>query len=312
MRVLKSILLATDFQPASQDATNVAVELATAFGSHITLLHVIEPVPNWPLPLNEDGKQAPLQKVSAALVEQKVQVAESSIVVGPPANTILNKAQEINADLILIGAGNRTGQFRFSGGPTAQTVIEQASQPVLAVRPGHPPVKFQKILCPVDQSSTSAQGLRNAIRLAHVFGGELVILTVVPEVNWLTAAVETRQFADARTEYELKWRDEFDQFLATIPTQDVKSQTEIRYGAPDEQIIATAEKHQADVMIMGATGRTGLVRVLLGSTTRRVLERLPCSLLTVKDEDIMGGSVSGRSSVDPVADARGAGSEFVG
>ena len=37
---------------------------------------------------------------------------------------------------------------------------------------------------------------------------------------------------------------------------------------------------------MGATGRTGLVRVLLGSVTRRVLRQLPCSLLLVKDQTV--------------------------
>ncbi len=288
MRMLKSILLATDFRQASQEAAKVAVELAKAFGSRVTLLHVIEPAPNWPLALHEEGKQGPLQEVSAALVAQNVQVVESSIVVGSPANTILNKAQEMDADLILIGAGNRTGQFRFSGGPTAQTVIEQATQPVLAVRPDHPGIQFWKILCPVDQSGPSAQGLRNAIRLARQFGGELVILTVVPDVTWVTAAVETGKFADAKAEYESKWRDEFDRFLAEIPTHEVKVKIEIRQGAPHEQIIAAAQEHHSDVIIMGATGRTGLVRVLLGSTTRRVLERLPCSLLTVKEEDVMG------------------------
>jgi nucleotide-binding universal stress UspA family protein len=287
MRILKSILLATDLRPASQEAAKVAVKLASAFESRVTLLHVIEPLPNWPVELHEREKEGPLREVAAELAGQKVEVAESSIVVGPPANTILDKAQEIDADLILIGAGDRTGLFRFSGGPTAQTVIEHAPQPVLAVRPGQPALEFRKILCPVDQSGPSGQGLRNAIRLAQALGGELVILSVVPEVSWLTAAVETRQFSGAKAEYESKWRDEFDRFLAGIPTHEVKAKTEVRHGAPHEQIIAAAKDHQADVIIMGATGRTGLVRVLLGSTTRRVLEQLPCSLLTVKQEDVV-------------------------
>jgi hypothetical protein len=43
------------------------------------------------------------------------------------------------------------------------------------------------------------------------------------------------------------------------------------------------------VLVMGATGRTGLARVLLGSVTRRVLRDLPCSLLSVKDEEVDAG-----------------------
>jgi nucleotide-binding universal stress UspA family protein len=45
---LQSILLATDFRPASQGAARVATRLAAAFGSRVSLLHVLEPVPWWP------------------------------------------------------------------------------------------------------------------------------------------------------------------------------------------------------------------------------------------------------------------------
>jgi nucleotide-binding universal stress UspA family protein len=186
-----------------------------------------------------------------------------------------------------MGAGERSRFDRFSVGPVATAVIEHAAQPVLAVRPGDPAPRFQKILCPVDQSGPSGRGLRNAIRLARAFGGEVVILTVVPEVSWLTAAVVSGRLASARTEYESKWREEFERFLAGIPTHEVKATREVRHGKPHEQIIAAAREHQADVIVAGATGRTGLVRVLLGSTTRRLLEQLPCSLLVVKDDDVI-------------------------
>ena len=46
---------------------------------------------------------------------------------------------------------------------------------------------------------------------------------------------------------------------------------EFRQGSPHEQITAAARERGADLLVMGATGRTGLVRVLLGSVTRRVL-----------------------------------------
>lgn len=289
MRKLQSILLATDFRPASQEAVRVAVQLASAFGSRVTLLHVLEPLPSWPVALHEQQQQAagPLNEVSQQLAAQNVQVAESSIVVGPPADTIVRKANEIDADLILMGAGERSRFDRFSVGPVAAAVIEHAPQPVLAVRPGEPAARFQKVLCPVDQSGASGRGLRNAIRLARAFGGEVVALTVVPEVSWLSAAVETGQFADAKAEFARKWRDEFNRFVTGIPGHDVKVKQELLYGTPHQQIVEAVQDHKADVIVMGATGRTGLVRVLLGSTTRRVLQQLPCSLLTVKEEDVV-------------------------
>ncbi len=64
-------------------------------------------------------------------------------------------------------------------------------------------------------------------------------------------------------------------------------QKEVREGAPDREIVAAAQEHEADVICMGSTGRTGLIRVLMGSVTRHVLQDLPCSLLTVKDEHLI-------------------------
>jgi transposase len=54
----------------------------------------------------------------------------------------------------------------------------------------------------------------------------------------------------------------------------------VRRGGP-------AARSLDDRVGMGATGRSGLLRLLMGSVTRRVLQHLPCSLLTVKDEDLV-------------------------
>jgi len=284
MPKLQSILLATDLRPASRQAGKVAVQLAAAFGARIMPLHAIEPLPHWPVEQHRPHKEAPLRDLVAELRGQGVEVADPTLVVGPPADTILHQAQQVDAGLIVMGAGDRTGDFRAFCGPVALTVAEFAPQPVLLVRPGEPPIRFQKVLCPIDHSETARRGLEHAILLARQFGSELVVLSVVPEVNWLAAAMETGQFAAARTEYDKQWRAEFDKALAAANFDNVKMQREVRQGSADEQIAAAAQEHQADVLIMGATGRTGLARILLGSTTRRVLQRLPCSLLMVKDK----------------------------
>jgi nucleotide-binding universal stress UspA family protein len=284
---LRSILLATDFRPAGEEAARVAVRLATAFGSRVSPLHVIEPIPSWPVALHlfQDQASGQLRQVADDLAAQKVTVADPLVAVGPPGDTIVQKAQELDVDLILMGAGDQSRFDRFSVGTVAEEVLELAPQPVLAVRPGGPDPRFKKILCPVDQSAASRQGLLNALRLARVFGGELVILSVVPTVGWLTAAVATGQLGGAAAEYESRWRSEFEEFLRGTSFAEVKSRREVRQGAPHQQILAAAREHQADLIVMGATGRTGLARVLLGSVTRRVLQELPCSLLVVKQED---------------------------
>ena len=61
----------------------------------------------------------------------------------------------------------------------------------------------------------------------------------------------------------------------------------LRKGMAAKEIIAAAEENRSDVIVMGSTGRSGLARMLMVSVTRRVLQQLPCSLLTLKQDDIV-------------------------
>jgi hypothetical protein len=53
-------------------------------------------------------------------------------------------------------------------------------------------------------------------------------------------------------------------------------------GRPDEEIVAAAQLRDADLIVTGSHGRTGLERVLLGSTSERILNETSCAVLVVK------------------------------
>lgn len=278
MGALASILLATDFRTASQKAADVTIRLAKTLGARVTVLHVREEYLTWPVSPFENQDQ-----LTNYLNQQQVDLVEFMVHAGPPADLIVRKAHEINADLLVIGAGEKIRHDQLAVGPIAEAILEHAEPPVLVVNPYGPEVRFARILCPVDHSRVSRRALEDANQLARTFGGQLIVLSVVPEVSWLTAAIETGQFTDAKLEHEAQWIKEFDEFLASVSLEGVSWVRDVRMGKPDEQIVVAAKEHQADLLVMGATGRTGLVRVLLGSVTRRVLRQLPCSLLLVKD-----------------------------
>lgn len=281
MRMFDSILLATDFRRSSQNAAHVAVELTTVFGSTVTVFHVREPFPTWPVAPHENQEQ-----LVAHLKAQKVDVTNLHFGVGPVADTIVRKARELDTDLLLMGAGEKMHGDHLVVGPVTISILEQSPIPVLAVHPNHSSPKFKTILCPVDHSEISRRGLERALQLGQAFGASVIVLSVVPKVSWLTAAVETGTVDEPRLEYETAWVAEFDRFLSSVSFGTVTWRREVRLGEPHEQILAAAREHRADLLVMGATGRTGLVRVLLGSVTRRVLQELPCSLLAVKDDEL--------------------------
>jgi nucleotide-binding universal stress UspA family protein len=289
MRKLQSILFATDFQAASRDAVPVVMQLADLFDSRITLLHVIGSSDMWPDLVHHyrETKAGEMHDLAQRFAQHDILVDETVINVGNPADAIVRKAEEIDADLVLIGAGEQSPFGHVFLGPVASAVMQHASRPVLAVRPGEPAVTFRKILCPVDMSETSARGLANATQLARAFGSQLIVLSVVPSHSWPPTLAESGHLSEAIAAYQRNWRVEFDQFLTMCAIADVEWRKEVRIGVPHEEIAASAKEHQADLIVMGSTGRTGLARILMGSVTRRIIQRLPCSLLTTKQQNVL-------------------------
>ncbi len=60
-------------------------------------------------------------------------------------------------------------------------------------------------------------------------------------------------------------------------------------GVPFEEIVRVAKEEHADMIVMGAHGRSGLNRVLLGSVAERVIRLAPCPVLTVRQAKPGGG-----------------------
>jgi universal stress protein E len=288
MQKIQSILFATDFRSSSDDALNATAKIATAFDSQVSVLHVMEPFLKGDVSgMWEHLTQSLLNPVKRRLEMQGVAIDHCHIRIGSIANSIVSESVERDVDLIVLGAGDKKTLGGYSLGPIAESVVTHASQPVLMVPPGSSNLAFKKILCPVDHSSTSARGLRNAVCFAKIFGSEIVVLSVVPEVSWIAAAVQTGELIGIKEQYANEWIQEFDQFMTGIDLSDVSWVKEVRHGIPHEQIVAAAKELGSDLIIMGASGRTGLLRVLLGSTTKRLLRELPCSLLTVKQDDLL-------------------------
>ena len=289
MRQLHSILLATDLYSTDFGPLDVAGRLSPLFGAKVHLFHVLKHHEDLHLAdfsLTERASSE-LTALKDELAAMGADAATLPVEFGSPANSIVRQAEKLDVDLILLGCRPDAADGTFAAGPIAEAVIQRARQPVLVVAPDTKDLSFQTILCPVDHSSVSRRGLKNAIRLAQVFGSQLVVMTVIPEVNWLAAAIESGQFADAKSRFEHHWQQEFDHFVGSVSFGTVPWKSELRRGEPHQQIIASAIEHGAGLIAMGAIGKSGLVRALVGSVTRSVLRQLPCSILVIKAEDLV-------------------------
>lgn len=142
------ILLAVDDSPISYAAVEHAEKLALAFNSQITLVSVIAvdpfkgvdfyqvaPAVTQYVFQAEENAQARLKDIKETLIHHGIQNVNTKIEREvPPATGILNAADELNADLIVMGSHGRTGLKKFFLGSVAQEVLSISPLPVLIIK----------------------------------------------------------------------------------------------------------------------------------------------------------------------------------
>lgn len=147
---IRSILVPVDFSDCSLDALEYAVALAQPFKASVTVLHVLEPV-SFGLDFTLGHMEAHhksravwesrLVELAGALQARGVP-AKTALRGALPAESILDCAKEIHADLVVMGTHGRRGLSHLVSGSVAEAVLRKAECPVLAVKspkfkPGH-------------------------------------------------------------------------------------------------------------------------------------------------------------------------------
>jgi nucleotide-binding universal stress UspA family protein len=137
---------------------------------------------------------------------------------------------------------------------------------------------FRTILCPVDFSEYSRHALRYAALLAARHRGQLVALFVEDPVLAAAAGVgydEKTLLDKGRAEL----RRLVDRTASTYRLPTKSATVEIAVGKPHDEIARTADRLGCDLIVMGSHGWTGANRMMLGSTTHRVLRESPLPVL---------------------------------
>jgi len=142
--------------------------------------------------------------------------------------------------------------------------------------------RFTRILFPTDFSATSEHALSYALSLAKEYGAKLMLLHVIDDTT------EAAGFYIPHMSYEKLDTDmkaAAEKMLKGFCIKHLKGlegySFNVVIGTPYKEIVAAAEEQQADLVVMGSHGRTGIDRLVFGSTTERVLRKSPCPVLTV-------------------------------
>ncbi len=145
------------------------------------------------------------------------------------------------------------------------------------------------ILVPVDFSDASRAAASYAAQLAEPLGAELVLLHVIASIEQVEVLLEHRpgpiDWSTARDDAAAVAEDKLLTLGVAIGVENVRRI--VREGAPAPLTADTAEEIDADMVVVGSHGRTGLRRALLGSVAERTCRLSPVPVLVVrwKSED---------------------------
>lgn len=292
---LQHLLVPLDGSRLAEAVLPPAFALATACGSTITLLHVIEhqapkTVHGEPHLSDLAGATAYLQSVagqyarSAVPVEIHVHPNEEHDV----ARSIAEHADEFGADLILLATHGSGGVRDFLFGTIAQQVLQRGTQPVLLVRPEYEypeAFRYQTIMVPLDGTEEAEMVLPMAVMLTSRAGARLHLVRVVPTVGTLpgtSGAVATFLPGATTALLNIEEREAREYLDALRRRLSPASSIEVRRGDIARELARAGAKAGADLIMMSTHGRAGIESYWSGSVAAKVLSRYSRPLLLMR------------------------------
>ena len=294
------VLVAIDGSEPAGIAVDLVAEAAWSAGTEILVAEAVESGAGlfggpWPAlaMVQADSLEAKLRAEAKRTVEEPRArlerpdvTVQSAVLRGRPAGAIVDQARGMRADLVVVGSrGHGTIESMLLGSVSAE-VIDHASAPVLVAR-GR---RIQRVVLGWDGSSCASRAA-DLLRTWPIFAGSAVRVVSVAdvEVPWSTGFPEGgspelmpiyREAADAsRSQHDQLSRD----MTAELQGAGLSAEADRREGDAATEILAAARASDADLIVIGTHGRTGLPRLVLGSVARNVLQHATCSVLVVRE-----------------------------
>lgn len=289
------ILAGLDLAGRSEAAFNRAVRLAAGHNAKLSIMHVIDNN----LPEKLAGAHA---QYAATLMQDHVNRANGSglhdvtqhIVHGGTCETITSQAEQIHADLIVLGAHRGRGAVADLMGTTVERVLRLSAKPILLVKKQNS-LDYQRIIVAVDFSVASRHALEFTLKMFPA-----AEILAVNTWGWrrkpleIAAAQSPEQYEAHR--FALKGLVRETQEAVGQADHGKRNVVEIlEAGLPEVIIPEMASERVADLVVVGTHAKSDLTRFLLGSVAEEIMRRTQTDILAVPPPPTLSqSSVSGQ------------------
>lgn len=289
-RTIDSILVPTDGSDGARIGALQGIELAATTGADLHVLSVVDT-------REVEPDQTSLGHAGGLLEEKKEQAVDSvaelarthlsggittAVERGVPFQTINEYTETHDIDLIVMGTQGRTGMARVLLGSVAEKTLRTATVPTVTVTPDADigEGSYDNILLPTDGSEEAEAAIEWGLTFADLF--DATVHTVY--------SVDTSRFGSAEGMAEI--HDALEQTgwnaLETVRNRareaGISVAGSVASGPAARTILAYREEHDADLVVMGTHGRSGVSRYLIGSVTESVVRNAPVPVCAVPME----------------------------
>lgn len=140
---------------------------------------------------------------------------------------------------------------------------------------------FKTLLVGTDFSEPAGRAAERAVDLARRYGASLHLVHVWEAPLIVGGAIAGTEF-DWMTLLEQSARAQLDAAAEALRAEEVDVTSTLRSGAAWDRIVTLAGEVEADLVVVGTHGRTGLRRAVMGSVAERVVRHSPVAVLTVR------------------------------
>lgn len=216
-------------------------------------------------------------------------VVETSLVRGRPSTVILDEALSSGVDLIVLGSRGHGAWETMLLGSVSAEVVSHAPCPVLVARTS----RVARVILATDGSGPARRAEEFLLEHRLFIDAPMSVISVADvEPPWTALGPEPTvpdRWLEAQDTLIEEARRQHgalaDEAAGRLRTTGYAATAELVEGPAAASIVATARDRQADLVVVGSRGHTGLTRLLIGSVARNVLLHAPCSVLVVRHTD---------------------------
>ncbi|WP_067050114.1 universal stress protein [Methanofollis ethanolicus] len=140
---------------------------------------------------------------------------------------------------------------------------------------------FQKIVVAVDGSEISQKAFEVALSEAKMWNAALHVIYVV-ETSRFSSLPMDNTMEVIYSLLEKEGREIFEKSTAQAAAEGISIVTHLRDGHAGTEVLALAEELQADLIVIGSRGKSGIDRLLLGSVSAHVVQDSRCTTMVVR------------------------------